>query len=496
MNLGLIFPNQLFKSHPLFKHALDKVLLIEDSLFFGDYHYPLKFSKHKLLYHRVCMRKYEKQLIALGYDVRYVPYQKNKNLLKLELNKFKRDSNLKVFTLDPVDYVLEKRIKSNCDRLGYDLEILECPGFVNTQAINDQWIATHKNLRMSEFYKYQRSRLQILMKDGIPQGGKWSFDADNRKKVPKKEIPLIPALPEVPSDQITEDATKSINKEFRSNIGSLGSVRYPSTHKEALRWLRNFLKTRLIKFGDYEDAILENQTWLYHSVLTPMLNVGLITPGEVVDETVRYAKKNSIPLNSLEGFVRQIIGWREFMRMTYQHYGSQMRNSNHWGHNRSLPNAFYTATTHVDPVDCAIHRILKTGYCHHIERLMVLGGFMFLCEIHPDEIYKWFMEMFVDSYDWVMVPNVYSMSQHADGGLITTKPYFSGSNYVLKMSNFKRGEWCQIWDGLFWRWIEKNKSDLKKNPRWAIMCKRANDMDVKKMNTHIRIADKYLDNLQ
>ena len=172
-----------------------------------------------------------------------------------------------------------------------------------------------------------------------------------------------------------------------------------------------------------------------------------------------------------------------------------MRTTNYWGHSKSMPDSFYTATTGIDPIDDVITRILDTGYCHHIERLMVLGGFMFLCEIHPDDIYRWFMEMFIDSYDWVMVPNAYAMSQHACGGTITTKPYFSGSNYVLKMSNFKKGEWSTIWDGLFWRWINKNKASLAGNHRWAMMVRNAEKMDDTKRQAHLKVAEHYLQSM-
>ncbi len=169
-----------------------------------------------------------------------------------------------------------------------------------------------------------------------------------------------------------------------------------------------------------------------------------------------------------------------------------MRTTNHWKHERSIPASFYDGTTGIDPIDDTIGRILDTGYCHHIERLMVLGGFMFLCEFHPDEIYRWFMEMFIDSYDWVMVPNAYAMSQHADGGLITTKPYFSGSAYIRKMSHYKPCRWSEIWDGLYWRWVWNHSEELAKNPRWAMMCSMARKMDQKKRSNHIDVAKTYM----
>jgi len=306
----------------------------------------------------------------------------------------------------------------------------------------------------------------------------------------------VPSLPTVKRTPRSKQAIESVEDEFPGAPGSLDNLYYPTTHALAEKWLDTFLGERFIKFGPYEDAMAAGHNWLHHSVLTPMLNTGLLTPAQVIETALRFADKSNVPLNSLEGFVRQIIGWREFMRATYDDLGVPMRTTNHWKHKRNLPDSFYDGTTGIDPIDDAIHRILDTGYCHHIERLMILGGFMFLCEIKPDDIYAWFMEMFIDSYDWVMVPNVYAMSQHADGGAITTKPYFSGSNYVLKMSNYKKGEWSEIWDALFWRWIIRNSDALKGNPRWAMMVRNGEKMTEEKRNAHLKTAASYLKGLR
>ncbi|MFM7740297.1 MAG: FAD-binding domain-containing protein, partial [Planctomycetota bacterium] len=195
------------------------------------------------------------------------------------------------------------------------------------------------------------------------------------------------------------------------------------------------------------------------------------------------------------GFIRQVIGWREYIRGVYHVYGRKQRCGNAWGHRRKLPASFYDGTTGIEPVDEVIRSVLKYGYCHHIERLMILGNFMMLCEIEPDEVYRWFMELFVDAYDWVMVPNVYGMSQHADGGLMTTKPYISGSAYVLKMSNFKRGPWCEIWDGLYWRFIAKHREFFAKNPRMSVMAKQCDRMG-EKLDRHVEVAGRYLAGLE
>ena len=326
-------------------------------------------------------------------------------------------------------------------------------------------------------------------------GGQWSFDQVNRKKVPKTRLADIPKLPHIEQSEIDLAARDEVLHDFPDAPGTLDRLSLPTTHEGAALWLDDFLVRRLSDFGQYEDAIVEGEAWLWHSVLTPMLNIGLLTPAQVLSAVLEYADTTDVPINSLEGFVRQVLGWREFMRASYDVYGVRMRTSNHWGHSRTMPMSFYDASTGIDPIDDVIHRVLNTGYCHHIERLMVLGGFMFLCEIDPDHVYRWFMEMFIDSYDWVMVPNVYAMSQHADGGLITTKPYFSGSNYIRKMSHWQPGPWSEIWDGLYWRFIWVHREELRTNRRWAMMCRSVETMAPATRNAHLRNAEAFLGQL-
>ena len=223
-----------------------------------------------------------------------------------------------------------------------------------------------------------------------------------------------------------------------------------------------------------------------------MLNVGLLTPIEILDQAVAYANKNKIPLNSCEGFIRQILGWREFIRGVYQTKGTQERTTNFWKLKRKIPKSFWNGTTGIAPIDITIKKVLATGYCHHIERLMVLGNFMLLCEFDPDEVYRWFMELFIDAYDWVMVPNIYGMSQFADGGLMATKPYISGSNYLMKMSDYEKGDWQFIWDGLFWRFMHVHRDFFLKNPRLGMLIKTFDKMPVAKQQQHLERAEKYL----
>ncbi|RZK63252.1 MAG: cryptochrome/photolyase family protein, partial [Pedobacter sp.] len=226
-----------------------------------------------------------------------------------------------------------------------------------------------------------------------------------------------------------------------------------------------------------------------------MLNIGLLAPKDVVSKAIDYAAENDVPINSLEGFVRQVMGWREFIHLVYEREGSRQRTRNFWKFKRKIPKSFWTGDTGILPVDTVIKRVLKYGYCHHIERLMVLGNFMLLCEFDPDEVYQWFMELFVDSYDWVMVPNTYGMTQYADGGLMTTKPYISGSNYLLKMGDWEKGDWQETWDALFWRFMHQHRDVLKRNPRLGMLIGTFDKMSAEKRHHHLNTAEDFLEKL-
>ncbi len=229
--------------------------------------------------------------------------------------------------------------------------------------------------------------------------------------------------------------------------------------------------------------------------MSPYLNLGLITPELIIEKILNFHKKNKIKINSLEGYLRQVIGWREFIRGIYESRGSDERTTNFWNFKKKIPASFYDGTTGILPIDQTIKKVLKTGYCNHIERLMVLGNFMMLCEFDPDEVYRWFMELFVDSYDWVMVTNIYGMSQFSDGGLMATKPYISGSNYIMKMSNYKKGDWQATWDGLFWRFMDTHRDFFLSNPRLGMLVRMFDKMPEEKRKQHLENGALYLKTL-
>lgn len=265
----------------------------------------------------------------------------------------------------------------------------------------------------------------------------------------------------------------------------------PWTHQEARNFLAAFLSERFHLFGAYEDAISTRGVRLFHSTLSPLMNVGLLTPAQVLDEALNHAANHEVPFPSLEGFVRQVLGWREFIRAAYEVDHVAIRSRNFWNHRRPLPGSFWAGKTGWEPVDHVIRKVRRTGYAHHIERLMVMGNIMLLSEIEPDQVYRWFMAYHLDAYDWVMVPNVYGMSQFADGGLFATKPYVSGANYLRKMSDFPGGAWEETWTALYWRFIGTNLDFFEKNPRLSMMPRMWKSMPAAKKRIHGRLAKSY-----
>jgi len=496
MNEALIcFPHQLFEENPCFKDER-RIYLTEDSLFFGDAQFSASFHKKKLIFHRASMKYYESFLLDRKFEVKYLEYQlpygqdiQNGSIPHL-FQTLNKDGIVKIFLLDPVDWAIEKRMNLEARKYQIDLNIMETPAFINTKALIKKYFENKKSYQQTPFYITQRKRLDILLSNGKPKGGKWTYDTENRKKIPKEL--KIPQMPVIKESNFLKNAKIYIEQKFPENPGNSEHFFYPVTHKDAQLWFNRFLKDRFSLFGPYEDALKESESLLFHSLLSPLLNSGLLIPNFVIKSSLNFAKKNKIPMNSLEGFIRQIIGWREFMRSIYVLEGVKQRNSNYWDHRYPIPKAFYEGSTNIMPVDNLIKRLLNTAYLNHIERLMVLGNFMNLCEIEPKAIYKWFMELFIDAYDWVMVPNVYGMSLNADGGLITTKPYISSSNYILKMSDYTKSDWCQIWDGLYWRFIHKHQDEIKKNPRMSMMVNIMKRMDKDKLKLHLERANNYL----
>lgn len=488
MEATLIFPHQLFT--PAVTPSLDPartVYLVEESLFITEF--PTHVQKQLL--HRLSLRAYQEELQALGYTVNYLGLDAYKTTESI-FQKLAADKVTKVHSIDTTDDWLERRIELYSHRYHLDLVRYESPLFLLSKS--DAIVRYQKSGRhMAHFYKKMRVDFRMLVElDDTPVGGRWSFDSENRKKVPKGTT-----LP----DDITFIETPEVAEACAWQRALPGEhygeakVWVPYTRTGAQKFLEEFLRARFTAFGPYEDAIDTNHTRLFHSTLSPLLNIGLLTPGDVLTAAIAFTRTHEVPLASLEGFVRQILGWREFIRASYEAEGRTMRQQNFFKHTRKLPNAYWNATTGLLPVDTAIARAESYGYTHHIERLMVLGNAMLLSAIHPQEVYRWFMAMYVDAYDWVMVPNVYGMSQFADGGSFATKPYISGASYLKKMSNYPTGDWEATWTALYWNFIEQHKVVFMQNHRLAMMPHLFENMDDATKRAHRERARAYLNHL-
>jgi deoxyribodipyrimidine photolyase-related protein len=477
MNTLLILGNQLFKPSiwlsGLEKQGPFEVFMREDRELCTYY----RFHKHKIIFFLSSMRNYRDELLEEKISVHYEEFnEKSANYDEQLLNYLFKKKPKTVYLFEIEDKFFEKRIFSCLEKAGVQKVVLPSPMFLTPRSVFKDYLETQKKPFMKTFYEQQRKRLSVLVdQNKKPAGGQWSFDEENRLPLPENIMP--PPLPLPKSNAHTLAIKTLCDREFSVHPGKSENFWIPTTRSEALRWLHVFLKERFAQFGPYEDAMPSHSDFVFHSVLTPFLNTGLLTPKQIVSETLRFAEKEKIPLASLEGFIRQIIGWREFVRGIYQNYSEQQDTANFWNHKKKLSNAWYTGETGIPQLDFTIQKVLRYGYCHHIERLMVLGNLMLLLEVEPREAHKWFMEMFVDSSDWVMGPNVYGMTLFSDGGIFATKPYICGSNYWRKMSKAKAGDWCDGIDGLYWGFIEKNKTFFSKNPRLSMMSKTIEKMD-------------------
>jgi len=490
LHITLIFPNQLFKNVQ-FLSLVDTVYLIEEDLFFNQF----KFHQQKIIFHRASMQYYKNYLENLGIKVLYIeaknPLSKVENLIQnLSENLVNEIHFSEIF-----DEWLLQKIKKSVKKYNLKIEIHPAQYFILNSSEVNAYFDEGKRYFQTDFYVFFRKKYKVLIdENNKPLGGKWTFDGDNRKKIPKNT--WLPVIPTISANQWVEEAKKYQSTYFPTNLGTSVDFNFAVTHQQAEEQMHLFFREKFADFGDYEDAIISNQTFLFHSVLSPYLNSGLLSPKQLLDNAILFAQKNNIPLNSLEGFVRQILGWREFIKVVYQRKGNYQRTKNYWGFTRSIPSSFYNGTTGITPLDDSIKKVLKHAYNHHIERLMILGNFMLLCEFNPDEVYQWFMEMYIDAYDWVMVPNVYGMTQFADGGLMTSKPYISGSNYILKMSNYdKNAPWGKVWDALFWRFMHVHRDFFMQNPRLGMLVKTFDKLSEEKKQAHLTIAQNFLDSL-
>lgn len=488
-NLLILFYNHLFDSDFI---QLQIDLEKTDILFIQDFSIFKSFNFHK---HRIIFYLASQNNLINNFNIKKI---RNQTLVILEKQKFEIEIKQyilklkyeKIIFFEIENIGLENRFINELKTNDIQYEILRSPLFLTSRVQFKEYLRKSKKPFMKTFYELQRKRLKILIdKDEKPIGGSWSYDSENRLPLPKNK--MTPDLPRIAMDTQILKIANYVDQEFPNNPGRGENFWLATKRSEALIWLDHFLANSLNDFGPYEDAIPAENDFLFHSVLTPYLNSGLLTPEEVIRRTLKFAKTNSIPIASLEGFIRQIIGWREFVRGIYQNFHDTQWNKNFFNHKKNLTSHWYSASTGIAPLDNTIRKTQKLGYAHHIERLMIVGSLMLLLEVHPHEAYRWFMEMFIDSDEWVMGPNVFGMALFSDGGIFATKPYFCGSNYYRKMGGYKANEpWCSGVDGLYWSFIEKNKDFFKTNHRMSMLVKTVEKMPIEKKHLIYSEADK------
>jgi deoxyribodipyrimidine photolyase-related protein len=490
MSIVLIYPNQLFDLSNIPKDWLKHTFyLLEDPVYWGtDKKLILNMNQLKLVLHRSSMKYYENLLInKLGVDVKYI---EESDLNGKDGYNFLNNSK-EIYLFDPTDNLIMEKLNKMSKKIGFNINIRESPNFLITLDQLDEYIGQKKSVSYfhKPFYDWVKKKLDLNKIIGEK-----SYDKDNRKSLPKNiTLPPIPKY-DIDSPFITE-AIQYIKKFYNKNYGNADEFYLPITHKSSEKWFMVFLEERFKNFGEYQDAITQKNPWIFHSIISPMMNIGLLDPKWILTETIKYYNTNHVKQhigkNDLEGFIRQIIGWREYSRMLYIKANDEIV-GNYFNHQGKLSKKWYEGTLGIEPVDWTIKTAFDKGYLHHILRLMVMANFMNLCEIHPDEVFKWFMEFSLDSYQWVMINNVYGMGLYADGGLTMSKPYLSSANYILKMSDFKKdGEWEVVWTSLFYRFLVKNEEKLKGTPymRNLVFYKKLNANEKKEV---IKKADDFI----
>jgi deoxyribodipyrimidine photolyase-related protein len=438
----ILFPHQLFELTyiPQEYHSAN-FFLVEHEKFYGKTN-NMNFNKKKILLHKASSLAYVdtlKKKINIEYTDTYPTIK-----------------NSKVIFFDTVDHFLNDEIKEKYHKSN-DLIMLENPNFMTSKTDLENYFQKHKkkNFIHSSFYTFQ------LNLHDIPYISK-SYDTENRNAIPKNIQP--PQFPKENKNKFIKTAAQFVETKFKNNYGDTDNFYLPITHQEAKKFFDLFLENKAEFFAEYQDAIIPQEPFLFHSVISSSMNIGLINPDYVIAKTIEAYENKKISLKDYEAFIRQVIGWREYQRFIYLFLAKEIVSKNHFNNTGRLTSAWYTGDLGIPPVDDAIKIAFKHGYLHHIIRLMVMCNFMNLCGINPHEVYVWMMEFSTDSYEWVMIGNVYSMGMWSDGGMTMRKPYISSANYVQKMSGnrYKKGEWQDFWHALYYNFLIKNRAQLKK----------------------------------
>jgi len=483
----LLLPTQLFESHKEHIKNVEDICLWSHPKFFTHY----KFHQNKLHFHYATMYAYEKKM-KKSYNFEIIDKIN-------EINKHNKVT--KIYIYDPVDFEIEKEIKGFCTKNKIELETIATPLFLLTKDDLEEYKKiTKKPYFNHTFYVWIRNKTGILMdKNQKPIGGSYSYDTKNRLEFEKNYVE--PKL-KLYSNQFIKKAEQLVKKKYKNNPGEITPF-LPVTHSEAYKHFNNFLKYKFNNFGPYEDAFRSDVLIGYHSCISALLNVGLLDVKKVVELTLDYYKVHKVKLESVEGFLRQIISWREYSRMLYIYEHKKFIKDNFFKHQRKINKNWFEGSTGMPPVDNVIKKINVLSYAHHIERLMILANFALLTKIKPKEIYNWFISFVsIDAYEWVMEPNVYGMGIHSVGTLMMNRPYFSSSNYLYKMgqnkvkSKIKLGkeeyDWDEVWDALYYNFINSNKLYLKKIYSTAASVANLNKKSLEEIRRIVRLSNLYL----
>lgn len=465
----------------------------------------VKHHKKKIAYIFSAMRHFAKALKGADYQLDYTTYkdENNKGSLFSQVEDFlkKNKSVNKLILAKPAEYRLYEDVLSWHERLNINVEITEDNRFVTGESTFNDWANDgRKQLRMEFFYREMRKCTQVLMDGNKPIKDKWNFDSDNREKLPKNVKPPNPLIFE--PDETTQQVLALVADEFSDHFGDLDDFHYAVTRKQALEVLEHFIEQRLENFGRYQDAMVQDEPWMYHSLISFYMNTGLLMPMEVIRAAEEAYEQDKAPINSVEGFIRQILGWREYIRGFYWYFMPEYDKKNSLEATRKLPDFFWGAHTDMNCISQSVKQTKEHAYAHHIQRLMVLGNFALLAGLSVKEVNEWYLIVYADAYEWVELPNVSGMVLFADGGKLASKPYAASGAYINKMSNYcqhcrysvkeKTGTQACPFNYLYWGFLNKHKHKFENNPRMAMIYRTMNKMDQEKLGHMLEDADTFL----
>ncbi|MEW9921211.1 cryptochrome/photolyase family protein [Marimonas sp. MJW-29] len=461
-------------------------------------HHPKKIA---LIF--AAMRKFAKALEEDGWEVRYTRLDDPDNAGSIvgELLRRAEETDAPgVICTEPGEWRLINKLR----HAPIKTHILNDDRFIASHKEFEDWAEGRKALRMEYFYREMRRKTGLMMEGDQPAGDKWNFDHDNRKPAPDEVTHEWPLWFE--PDAEVEEVLALVEERFADHFGDLRPFGFATTREQALKALDHFVAKALPKFGDYQDAMMEESAFLYHAVLSPYINLGLLGPLEVCQAVEKAWKNGDAPINAAEGFIRQIIGWREYVRGIYFLEGPEYAGRNGLKQERDLPAFYWGAETRMNCVAHAVGQTKEHAYAHHIQRLMVTGNFALLAGVDPHQVQEWYLAVYADAYEWVEAPNVVGMSQFADGGIIASKPYVSSGAYINRMSDYckgchysvskKTGEGACPFNLLYWHFLDRHRERFEGNPRMAQMYRTWDRMDEERRETVLREAGEWLDRLE